>query len=84
MVIAFGRRFYSKNLRKTSGYRDWVVLAILLVIFISGFLLEGTKIISESVFNQMVSDYSDLEEEEEIEPLKVVWAKNYGGGFSGF
>jgi len=77
-VLAWYRRAARKTVRSTTRFIDHGPLILLAVIMISGFLLEGTKIISYPIFNQMVEDYSGLDDPEELEALKVYWAENYG------
>jgi len=77
-VLAWYRRATRKTVRSTTRFIDHGPLILLAVIMVSGFLLEGTKIISYPIFNQMVEDYSGVEDPEELEALKVYWAENYG------
>jgi heterodisulfide reductase subunit C len=44
---------------------------------VSGILLEGAKIGSYSIYEDMVEEYAGLEDEEEIKPLTAFWVKNY-------
>jgi len=78
LAIAAYRRFTIKNLRLITKTADLYAIIILVVIMISGFLLEGVKIVSSSVFDQMVEDYADPDETEEIRLLKLYWAKEFG------
>lgn len=71
LAIAGYRRLTIKNLHLTTKRADLYAIIILLVIMISGFLLKGVKIISSSVFDQMVEDYADPGETEEVRSLKL-------------
>ncbi|MBU1195349.1 MAG: 4Fe-4S dicluster domain-containing protein [Proteobacteria bacterium] len=54
-------------------YKGLVSIILVFLIVGTGFLLEASKIISEPVFMEMVEDYSDLEEGDELEELKLFW-----------
>ncbi|MBW2220341.1 MAG: 4Fe-4S dicluster domain-containing protein, partial [Deltaproteobacteria bacterium] len=78
LSIAVYRRITLKGLRLTTNTVDIYAIVILTVIMISGFLLESMQIISAPIFDEMVMDYADLEDPEEIKPLKIYWAEEYG------
>jgi heterodisulfide reductase subunit C/nitrate reductase gamma subunit len=78
VVLAIIRRARNTRLKATTNRMDVYAIAILAVIMISGFLLESAQIISEPIFDEMVADYWTPDDPEEVEPLKVYWAKNYG------
>lgn len=78
LFIAVFRRIRIGKLRRITHRSDVFALSLLLVIIISGFLLEAVKIVSHPVFYQMVEDYAGLEEPEELDPLKAVWVRDYG------
>lgn len=83
LVIAWLRRKTLKGIRTTTNHSDQFALIILFVIIASGFLLEGAKIISAPIFDQMAEDYGGLEDPEEIKPLQVYWAKEFSVVFPG-
>jgi heterodisulfide reductase subunit C/nitrate reductase gamma subunit len=74
----FFKSLEKKNLQ-TKGF--FSILLILMVI-LSGFLLEATKIISEPVFIEMVEEYSDIDEDTDLEDLKIYWTNQYDVIFS--
>ena len=78
LAVAWLRRKILNSVKKTTNNTDRYVIIILALIIISGFLLEGVKIISSSIFDQMNEDYAELEDPEEIKQLKLYWAKNFG------
>ncbi len=82
LAFACFRRKTTKNIKENINANDRYAIIILAIIMISGFFLEGVKIISSSVFDQMVSDYASLEDPEEIKPLKMYWADQYKVVFS--
>jgi nitrate reductase gamma subunit len=66
IAIAFFRRLLSKRPRPKTTAADYYALVILSIIMISGILLEGTKIVSHSMYQEMVDEYSGLEGPEEL------------------
>ncbi|SLM31792.1 conserved membrane hypothetical protein [Desulfamplus magnetovallimortis] len=62
---------------------DIMLPCLILMIVLSGFFLEATLIISRSVYEEMVMDYSDLDytnpdDEEDLSALSFYWEKEYG------
>jgi len=78
LVIAVGRRYFMKIHRLYTNKRDVYAIFIVALIILSGFFLEGSKIISHTDFRNMEKDYSDLGYEEDILALEAYWVKNYG------
>ncbi|MCG2757866.1 MAG: 4Fe-4S dicluster domain-containing protein, partial [Desulfobacteraceae bacterium] len=78
LMIAVYRRFILKVPRLKSNSMDLYAIIILAVIMISGILLEGIKITSYTEFQDMVENYSDLDDEEEILALEKLWVKDFG------
>jgi heterodisulfide reductase subunit C len=78
IVIAGVRRLTSKGLKKISTSHDVLALVLMSIILFTGFMLEGSKIISEPIFDEMVEDYGDPEDSDALEALQSFWAKNYG------
>ena len=81
LVIALFRRFFTNRLKLQSNCGDYTLIFLIAVIIVSGFFLESAKIISEPVYNDMIEEYADIEEEDS-DALKVYWAKDYGVIFS--
>lgn len=77
LVLALYRRFVLKVPRLSTNAMDLYAIIILALIFISGLFLEGTKIVSYSKYQEMVEDYSDTEDEEEIRSLESFWIKEF-------
>ena len=48
------------------------------VIMLAGVLLEGAKITSFTVYQEMVEDYAELEDDEQTAALEGYWAQYYG------
>lgn len=76
--IALYRRFVSKPPRPKSTAVDHYAIIILAVIMISGVVLEATKIVSHSKYQEMVDEYAGLEEPEEIKALEAYWVDKFG------
>lgn len=77
IVLAVGRRIRSRRSGLFTNASDRWALLILATIMLSGFLLEGMKIISAPIFNEMVDEYAPMAEPEEVEQLKELWARHY-------
>jgi heterodisulfide reductase subunit C/nitrate reductase gamma subunit len=80
LILAIGRRFFSSPPRPKSTTMDYYALSILAVIMLSGVLLESTKILSNTVYEEMVTDYAGLEEEDtdQLYALNAYWVQYYG------
>jgi heterodisulfide reductase subunit C/nitrate reductase gamma subunit len=78
IVIAGVRRLTSRGLKKISTSHDVLALVLLSIILVTGFILEGSKIISEPIFDEMVEEYGDSEDSDALAALQSYWAKNYG------
>jgi len=76
--IAVYRRFILKVPRLKTNAMDHYAILILVVIIVSGMVLEGVKITSYSEFQDMVENYSDLSDEEEMLALKSFWVQEFG------
>jgi heterodisulfide reductase subunit C/nitrate reductase gamma subunit len=75
--IAIFRRFFMKIPRLTTNMSDIYAIGIVAIIILSGFLLEGSKIISYSEFLNMEEEFSAFEDKEDIFALESYWVKNY-------
>jgi heterodisulfide reductase subunit C/nitrate reductase gamma subunit len=78
LAIALYRRLSDKPQRVKSYASDWISIAIVGSIILSGMLLESSKISSYSVFMTMAEDYGGLTDPEEIAPLETYWAAEHG------
>ena len=67
---------------KNRGMDRWA-LVLLALIMVSGFVLEGAKIISSGAFMEMAEDYAGSDDPEELRPLQAYWTKNHGVRFDG-
>ncbi len=78
--IAIYRRLLSKGPRPQSTGVDYYAIIILAVIMISGVILEGTKIVSNSRYQEMVDEYAGLDEEEteDLMALGAYWVQKFG------
>jgi len=78
ITIALYRRFIQKIPRLRTSAMDHYAIIIVALIMISGVFLEGTKIMSHTAFQDMVDDYGDLDDEEEILALESFWVSDFG------
>jgi heterodisulfide reductase subunit C/nitrate reductase gamma subunit len=76
--IAIYRRFVLKVPRLRTKGVDHYAIIILAVIMLSGLFLEATKITSFKVYQEMVDEYADMEEDEEVTALESYWVQYYG------
>jgi len=83
IALAAYRRIKIREPKLFTHLSDIAILILLTVILISGFLLEGTKIISMPIFNQMVDDYAPMTETDDVQALQVYWVSYYGMVFPG-
>ncbi len=77
LAIALYRRFILKVSHLATKAMDHYAIIILAVIMISGLVLEGTKIVSYSNYQEMAEEYADLEQKEEIRSLEAFWVKEF-------
>lgn len=82
LIIAIARRLLVPSVKRTTSPTDMVTLIVLMLIIFSGITLESTHMISERIFDEMVVDYMGSEIPDEIAPLKVLWAKEFGVVFT--
>jgi len=71
------RRVAMKLPRLQINAMDRYTIIILAIIMLSGILLEGTKIVSYSRFQDMVDDYGDPDNREEVKALESYWVKYF-------
>lgn len=75
--IALYRRFILKVPRLRTNARDFYAIIILAIIMLSGIFLEGTKITSHTKYQEMVQEYSDTDDEEELRALESYWVEHF-------
>ena len=78
LIVAIQRRRKNIGLRLISKKPDYLAIVVLAVIMISGFFLEGSKIISAPMFDDMIDEWGSMLEDEEIPPLQAYWQEEYG------
>ena len=78
VAIAVYRRLSLKPQRLRTYASDWAALIFVAAIIVSGFLLEGTKISSQSTFMRMVEEYGDVSDEQEQKALEAYWILKNG------
>ena len=77
VAIALYRRFIAKIPRLMTRRMDIYAIGIVVVIICSGILLEGTKMTSYTVYEQMVEDYTVFDPEEAM-ALEAYWVQEFG------
>jgi len=78
VAIAVYRRFILKTPRLQTNAMDNYAIIIVAIIIFSGIILEGTKITSYSIYQQMQVDYPDLDDEQELRALEAYWVNDFG------
>jgi heterodisulfide reductase subunit C len=78
LAIAAYRRFFQKQHRFMATIMDHYAMMILAVVMVTGFFLEGSKIVSYTRYQSMVEDYADADEKEELRALESYWVKSFG------
>jgi len=78
VCIAVYRRLILKPPRLRTNAMDHYAIIIVAVIILSGFFLEGTKISSHTVYKQMVEEFAETDNEEELRPLESLWVSEFG------
>jgi len=75
--IAIYRRIVMKVPRLKTNPMDSYAIIILAIIMLSGIFLEATKITSHTRYQEMVEEYSDTDDEEELRTLESFWVQNF-------
>jgi heterodisulfide reductase subunit C/nitrate reductase gamma subunit len=75
--IAIYRRIVMKVPRLKTNPMDLYAIIILAIIMLSGIFLEATKITSHTRYQEMVEDYADTDDEEELRTLESFWVQNF-------
>ncbi|MBP7736709.1 MAG: 4Fe-4S dicluster domain-containing protein [Spirochaetes bacterium] len=84
VAIAIYRRVRLRAPMLVTRYADRYAVAILAVIMISGFFVEASKLVSESVFNRMMKEYSPAGGPADEVAVKAYWSREYGTAFADF
>ena len=77
LAIAAYRRIFDRIMRLTTRGVDIYALIVLALIALSGFFLEATKIVSHQRYEEMVTEFSSISDEQEAKALKAYWSKEY-------
>ncbi|MFV0436822.1 MAG: 4Fe-4S dicluster domain-containing protein [Desulfopila sp.] len=75
--IAAYRRLTYRNRRLVTYPSDWVALVLVGGIIFSGILLEGSRISSYTIFQEMVDEYGAFDQEETL-ALEAYWVADNG------
>ncbi|MFC1829265.1 4Fe-4S dicluster domain-containing protein, partial [Thermodesulfobacteriota bacterium] len=82
LLLVLHRRFFVKEPRRFNSAMDIYTIVLLAIIMVSGLLLEGAKISSYSRYQEMVMEYSDLDDTEQV-ALESYWVSEFGVASSG-
>ncbi len=82
VAIAIYRRVRHRGPMLATRYADRYAVIILAVIMISGYLVEASKIVSESVFNRMMKDFSSASGPADEDAIRAFWSSEYGTVFA--
>jgi heterodisulfide reductase subunit C/nitrate reductase gamma subunit len=77
IAMAVYRRLKLRSQRLHTYASDWTALILIALIMVSGFMLEGTKISSYSVYQSMLEEWGDVDGEE-AEALEAYWVAENG------
>ena len=77
LAIAVYRRLFDRVMRQTTRGSDIYAIVVLALIVLSGFFLEAAKIVSHQRFQEMVVEYSTVQEGKEAQALRAYWAKEF-------
>ena len=83
VALAIYRRFIKQTHRPMTSRMDITAMVMVGAIVLSGFLLEATKITSQSTFQRMAEEYAGQADEQELQALESYWVENFGLVFSG-
>ena len=75
--IAVFRRFILRVPRLKTDAPDHYAIIILAVVILSGIFLEGAKITSYTIYQDMVETYSDTDDKEELRALESLWVEEF-------
>ncbi|MGB3211519.1 MAG: 4Fe-4S dicluster domain-containing protein [Desulforhopalus sp.] len=76
--IAVFRRISLKSHRLKTHASDWAALVFVAVIIFSGMLLQGSKISSFTIYQNMVDEYAAFSDEEDEKALEAFWVHENG------
>lgn len=78
VILAVYRRSIKPLPRLMTSRADRLTLIVLAVVMLSGVVLEGSKIVSFTSYQEMVADYAALDDPVDEKALASYWSANYG------
>jgi nitrate reductase gamma subunit len=78
LALALYRRLIMKEPRLLTSAMDHYTIILIAVIMLSGVFLEATKIFSYSSYQNMVAQFSDTDDEQELRSLEAYWINDFG------
>jgi heterodisulfide reductase subunit C/nitrate reductase gamma subunit len=80
--MAVYRRIRYRGPMLVTGFADRYAIAVLIVILVTGYMVEGSKMVSESVFNRMTEEFFMEGNPGDGDALKAFWSEKNGTVFS--
>jgi heterodisulfide reductase subunit C/nitrate reductase gamma subunit len=78
VALAVYRRFFRNAPRPATNAMDVYTMVIVAVVLASGIVLEGVKIMSHSVYQDMVEEYAGPLDEPSLRALEAYWVNDFG------
>ena len=66
-----------RRIPRVGKKRDFILILLVFLSVATGFVLEAAKIVSEPVFDEMVTDYADMEEGSDLNDLRALWFSHH-------
>lgn len=79
--IAIWRRSRIPGLRRATSRVDKYAIILVALIIVSGFVLEGLKIVSHVRYQEMVEEFAGIGDPADNRALAAYWARNYSVAF---
>ncbi len=77
IIIAVYRRFILKVPRLSTNGMDIYLIVMVTIIILSGIVLEGMKITSYTRYVEMIEEFSDIDEDDDLKALEAYWVKEF-------
>ena len=81
-LLLLGRRRERSGFAPARAFPGEAFVALLGFVLVTGFLLEAHKISSPRAFYRMTEQYAGTTDAEKLEPLRALWASEFGVAFA--
>lgn len=78
LCLALYRRFILKVPRLKTRRPDVTAIVVLAVIMVSGFLLQGSKVLSQRDYERMVEEWAGTDDRTDLQALESYWVEEFG------